>query len=330
MKKFKKVLLYTVILIVLVIVSVISYVTLALPDVGKPENITVALTPQRIARGEYLANHVTLCVDCHSKRDWSKLAGPVVDGSLGGGGEVFDASIGFPGTVNVPNITPYKLKDWTDGEIFRAITCGVRKNGDAIFPLMPWPYYSKLSREDVYAIIAYLRTLKPIEADYPKSKLDFPLNILVHTMPQKAILSEIPPATDTLKYGKYLTNATGCNDCHSQDHQGKPIPGLEFAGGHEYRLSGHIVRSANITPDKTTGIGNWTQAAFLARFKTYNDPAKAPGVGKEDFQTIMPWYDYAGMKDGDLKAIYAYLKTLKPVKNKVEKFQAKLTAALVK
>ncbi|MDR3697846.1 c-type cytochrome [Mucilaginibacter sp.] len=330
MKKLKKVLLYAVIFVVLAVISVISYVTLALPDVGKPENITVALTPQRVARGEYLANHVTLCVDCHSKRDWTKLAAPVVEGSMGGGGEVFDASVGFPGSVNVPNITPYKLKDWTDGEIFRAITCGVRKNGEAIFPLMPWPYYSKLSREDVYSIIAYLRTLKPIVAEYPKSTLDFPLNILVHTMPQKAALSEIPPSTDTLKYGEYLTNATACKECHSQDDKGKLIAGLEFAGGHEYQVSGHIVRSANITPDKTTGIGNWTQAEFLARFRAFSNPAKAAGVGKDDFQTIMPWYGYAGMSDGDLKAIYAYLRTLKPVKNKVEKFQAKLTASLEK
>lgn len=330
MKKFKKVLLYAVIFIVLFIISVISYVTLALPDVGKPENITVALTPQRIARGQYLANHVTLCVDCHSKRDWTKLAAPIVGGSLGGGGEVFDASVGFPGSVNVPNITPYKLKDWTDGEIFRAITCGVRKNGDPIFPLMPWPYYSKLDREDVYSIIAYIRTLKPIVANYPKSSLNFPLNILVHTMPQKATLSSIPPSTDTLKYGEYLTNASACKECHSQDDKGKLIAGLEFAGGHEYQVNGHMVRSANITPDKSTGIGNWSQAGFLARFKAFNDPEKAARVAKEDFQTIMPWYDYAGMSDGDLKSIYAYLKTVKPVKNKVEKFQAKLTASLVK
>src|SRR5665213_816165 len=100
MKKFKKVLLYAVIIIVLIIVSVLSYVTLALPNVGDPENITIALTPQRIARGEYLANHVTQCVDCHSKRDWSKFGAPLVAGTIGGGGELFDASVGFPGLVH--------------------------------------------------------------------------------------------------------------------------------------------------------------------------------------------------------------------------------------
>jgi mono/diheme cytochrome c family protein len=317
MKIFKKGLLYTVILIVLVIIIAISFISLALPDVGRPENINVALTPQRIARGKYLVNHVVLCVDCHSKRDWSKFAGPTIAGSFGGGGELFDEQVGFPGSVYVPNITPHNIKSWTDGELFRAITCGVRKDGSAIFPLMPWPYYSKMSREDTYAIIAYVRTLEPIKTDYPKSKLNFPLNILVHTMPQKATLGPLPPSTDTIKYGAYLTNASGCIDCHTKDNNGKLIPGVEFAGGHEYTVNGITVRSGNITPDKATGIGNWTSAVFVQRFKAYSDPGKATPVFKRDFQTIMPWYDYSGMSENDLKAIYAYLRTVKPVNNKV-------------
>jgi mono/diheme cytochrome c family protein len=320
MRKFKKVLLFSVVTIILVIVIALSYVTMALPDVGKPQDIKVALTPQRIARGEYLANHVTLCVDCHSKRDWSKLAGPMVAGSIGGGGELFDAKVGFPGSVHVPNITPYKLKEWTDGEIFRAITTGVRKNGDAIFPLMPWPYYSKMNREDVYSIIAYLRTLKPIQASYPQSTLDFPLNVLVHTMPEKAALSEMPSPADTIKYGEYMTRSSACMECHTKEDKGKRIPGMDYAGGHEFKINNNTIRSANISPDKETGIGTWTEKAFLERFKNFSDASKAPHVSAAEFQTIMPWYDYSGMSEGDLKAIYAYLKTVKPVKNKVVKF----------
>jgi hypothetical protein len=328
MRKFKKVLLYAVIFIILIIVGALSYVTLALPNVGDPQDIKVALTPQRIARGEYLANHVTICVDCHSKRDWSKFAGPMVAGSIGGGGEVFDERVGFPGSVHVPDITPYKLKGWTDGEIFRAITCGVRKNGNAIFPLMPWPYYSKLCREDVYSLIAYLRTLKPIKADYPKSTLDFPLNILVHTMPQKAELSEMPSPADTLKYGEYMTRSSACIECHTREVKGQQVAGMQFAGGREFMINGNTIRSANITQDKATGIGNWTEAEFLARFKAFSDPSKTIPVSPTDFQSIMPWYDYGSMKESDLKSIYAYLRTIKPISNKVVKFQAgNLTAA---
>jgi hypothetical protein len=317
----KKLLLYAVILIVLIVVVVISYITLALPNVGDPENIKVELTPQRVARGEYLVKHVVLCVDCHSLRNWSKFAAPMIPGSEGGGGEVFDHKIGFPGNVRVPNITPYNLKDWTDGELFRTITTGERKDGSAIFPLMPWPFYSKMSREDVYAIIAYTRTLKPIEIKYPKAALDFPLNILVHTMPQKASLGQLPSPSDTVKYGAYLCNAAGCIDCHSKSDQGKIIKGMEFAGGHEYRVNGVLIRSANITPDKATGIGKWKEADFVQTFKSFGDPAKAADVAPNSFQTIMPWYDYSGMTENDLKAIFRYLKTVKPVKNTVAAFQ---------
>jgi mono/diheme cytochrome c family protein len=317
MKKFGKILLYAVIVIILLIVVVISYVTLALPNVGKAEDITVKPTPGRIARGKYLANNISLCTDCHSKRDWTKYGAPIIPGTLGGGGELFDVSVGFPGTVHVPNITPYKLKDWTDGEIFRAITTGVRKNGDPIFPLMPWPYYSKMSREDIYSIIAYLRTLTPIKADYPKSKLDLPLNIIVHTMPQKAELGEVPPATDSVKYGEYLVQSAACVECHTQEDKGKLIAGMEFAGGRTFVVAGKTIHSANITQDKETGIGNWTQATMVGGLKAYADPSKGRHIGPNDFQTIMPLYSYAGITEGDLKTMYLYLKTIKPIKNKV-------------
>lgn len=322
MKKLGKALLYIVTAVLLIIVIGLSYITLALPNVGEAENIKVDANAQRLARGEYLVNKVVLCVDCHSRRDFSKYAGPVLDVNLGEGGEVFDHKVNFPGSVQVPNITPYNLGTWTDGELFRAITAGVRKDGSAIFPLMPWPAYSKLSREDVYSIIAYIRTLKPVQANYPRATYDFPLNFIVHTMPQKAMLGTIPPATDTVKYGGYLINAGGCIDCHTQNVKGKMVAGMEFAGGREFRVGANAIRSANITPDSKTGIGNWSADVFVQRFKAYADKSKAANVSPNDPQTIMPWYGYSGIAENDLRAMYAYLKTTKPVNNKVVKFQA--------
>jgi mono/diheme cytochrome c family protein len=325
MKKFLKYTAYVVIAVVVIAIAGVSYITLALPNVGNAEDIKIALTPQRIERGKYLANHVTLCMDCHSTRDWTKFAGPMLEGSDGRGGEKFTSAVGFPGNVEVPNITPYHLGNWTDGELLRAITTGVKKDGSAIFPLMPWPYYSKMDREDLYSIIAYVRSLKSIKADYPKSTLDFPLNILVHTMPQKASLGKAPDASDTLKYGGYLVTSAACMECHSQVDKGKIIPGLEYAGGREFVIpNAGVVRSANITADKTTGIGNWTKAQFINQFKQYADSAKARiDVKPHEFQSIMPWYKYADLKETDLAAIYAYVKTIKPIKNEVVKFSAK-------
>ncbi|MEO6850843.1 MAG: c-type cytochrome [Mucilaginibacter sp.] len=327
MKKFLKWTAYIVIVVIVVVVAGVSYIMLALPNVGKPEDIKVELTPARIAHGKYLATSVSSCMDCHSPRDWTKFGGPNDTTLYGTGGEHFDKSVGFPGDVIVPNITPYKLKDWTDGELFRTITTGQRKNGTAIFPLMPWPYYSKMDREDIYDIIAYIRTLKPKVTNYPKSSLDFPLNIIVHTMPEKATLGTRPDPKDTLKYGEYMVQSAACKQCHSQDHQGSVIAGLEFAGGHEFTVNGNTLLSANITPDKATGIGTWTQKDFIARFRVFKDESKATHVGATDFQTVMPWWEYSRMSDGDLKAIYAYLHTIKPISNKVEKFTVNSSAA---
>src|SRR5271165_4930470 len=99
MKKLGKGLLYAVIAIILLIIVTMSFITLALPDVGKPEDIKISATPKRIARGQYLANYVSLCMDCHSQRDWSKPIGPIVADKLGAGGDDFDISIGVPGDI---------------------------------------------------------------------------------------------------------------------------------------------------------------------------------------------------------------------------------------
>jgi mono/diheme cytochrome c family protein len=323
MKKFFKVLLYIVAAIIIIFVGVITYVTNFLPNVGKPENITVERTAQRIERGKYLANCVTVCMDCHSHRDWTKFAGPMVQGTEGQGGERFDQRYGFPGVFYSRNITPYKLSDWTDGEIFRTITTGVDKNGDALFPVMPYHYYGQLDREDIYSIIAYIRSLPSIKNDVPKSKADFPFSIIQHLIPQKANLQTRPPESDTLAYGKYMITASGCVECHTKDNKGQIIAGLEFGGGREFALPGGTIRSANLTPD-VNGLKAWTAEQFIKRFKQYQDTSfHSPTLGEKDYNTVMPWMMYSNMKESDLNAIFKYLQTVKPIANKIEKFTLK-------
>ncbi|WP_207533301.1 c-type cytochrome [Desertivirga arenae] len=326
MKKAGKIIIYAVIALVIVVGGLLSYVKFGLPNVGKAPELKVELTPQRIARGKYLANNVTVCIDCHSTRDWSKLAGPLDSTGIGIGGEKFDDNVGFPGEVEVPNITPFNLKNWTDGELFRAITCGVKKDGSAIFPIMPYTSYSKMDKEDIYSIIAYIRTLPSKVSKPNERKLDFPLNFLVNTMPVKTASQPVPAVSDQLAYGAYLVNSAACRDCHTQEEKGKFIEGMDFAGGRPFKIPGATISSANITPDVESGIGKWTKEAFIARFKAFEKSHELPKVKQGEFQTIMPWNMYAGMKTTDLEAIFAYLKTLKPVKNQVTKF-APLVAA---
>jgi mono/diheme cytochrome c family protein len=321
-QNLKKGVKYFVLLTLVTIVGLLSYVSFALPDVGNPEDLTIEITPERLERGKYLAHSVNACMDCHSKRDWTKTAGPLIEGTLGQGGSEYNQELGFPGKFYAKNITPYALKDWTDGEIFRAITAGVSKDGTALFPLMPHPNYGKSDREDIYSIIAYIRTLEPIENVVPKSEPDFPMNFIINTIPQKPQFLKIPNQGDQVAYGAYILNAADCFSCHTKQEKGKPMPGMDLAGGFEFKIpSGGVVRSANISPDPETGIANWTEEMFVNRFKSYADSNyNAADVKPGEYNTVMPWTMYGNMKTEDLKAIYAYLRTVKPVKNKVEKF----------
>jgi mono/diheme cytochrome c family protein len=324
MKKLLKIALYVLLLLIILIGSGLVYLKIALPDVGEPEDITINSTAERIERGRYLANTVTVCMDCHSVRDWSKFSGPPAEGTLGKGGDVFDQAMGLPGVFYAKNITPVGIQRYTDGELFRVITTGVTKEGRAMFPLMPYPYYGRMDREDIYDIIAYIRSLSPIENTVPESVPDFPMNFIINTIPQKASLQTKPDTTDQLAYGAYLVNASGCVECHTKVEKGRIITALSFSGGREFKFpNGTVVRSSNITSDDETGIGTWTKDQFVTRFKAYADSAYIiPDVLPGDFNTVMPWTMYGQMKESDLAAIYTYLNTVKPISNKIEKFTA--------
>ncbi|TGN17406.1 cytochrome C [Leptospira idonii] len=294
----------------------------AFPKQEKPESITIERTSARWERGRYLANAVAACMDCHSQRDWNLYAGPIVPGSLGAGGEEFNQKLGFPGKYFAPNITPDSLGDWTDGEIKRAITTGVSKNGRPLFPVMPYLNYGKMDSEDIDSIIVYLRSLEPIKKEIPQSESDFPMNLIIRTIPTKANFTQIPKPSDRLEYGKYLFTAASCADCHTKQEKGKPIEGMELAGGFEFPMGdGSVVRSSNITPDRETGIGNWSEDRFVNLFKSFDSKTYKPHVvEKEGYNTIMPWGMYGNMTKEDLSAIFAYLQTVKPIRNEVIRF----------
>jgi mono/diheme cytochrome c family protein len=311
-------------LMIVIIAGTVLYISTVLPDVGKASNVKIDITPQRIARGKYLAHNVTGCIACHSRRDWTIFAAPIKEGTIGEGGERFDKEKDFPGILYAKNITPYGIHNWSDGELIRAITEGVTKNGEAIYPLMPYRAYAKMYKEDMYSIIAYLRTLPSIKNDVPKRSLEFPLNFIVNTVPKKATL---PPAPDTnnLSYGRYLVSIANCVECHSKMGINGVVSGTEFKGGWPFQFSNdYITYAANITPDNETGIGKWSKEYFIKRFRQYADSNNnLQQVVNKGFNTTMPWRTYAGMSDEDLSAIYLYLLTVKPVRNKVEKFSRK-------
>jgi hypothetical protein len=301
-----------------------AFLALKKPAMNPPSAEKIEATPQRLERGRYLANHVSDCLGCHS--DWmgDRFGVPHRPGTEGQGGFPFDKKLGVPGLVQAQNITPDPengLGKWTDGEIIRAVREGVDRKGVALFPMMPYENFRMMSDEDIRSIVVYLRTLKPIRHVIAPRRLDFPVGWFVKVTPQPVAgpIETPDPGKDPLGYGKYMVTISGCVICHTpHDDKGQAIKGREFSGGWEMLGPWGRVVTANITPDPDAYLGKATREEFIARFKSFeslqgeNSPVAPPGMN-----TVMAWPAYSSMTVQDLGAIYDYLKTVKPLSNKV-------------
>lgn len=244
--------------------------------------IKVAGTPEQVARGRQIAN---LCAGCHSPNGQPPLSGQ-------------DFGAGFPvpfGTLYARNLTPGgEIKDWTDGEVVRAIREGVHKSGRSLI-IMPASAFHRLSDEDAASIVAFLRSQPPVTPDAPPNNLNVLGALLIGTLFSQAqtvqphISAPIvaPPPGATAEYGNYLANF--CRECHGENFEGRP-PGPE-GGGPIPALKGVVSK--------------WTEEQFTKTIRTGTKPdGTALGEG-------MPWKDIsASSSDTDLQALYAFLKTV--------------------
>jgi len=312
LRKILKGLLYTLFALLLIVAGALIYFFNRYPEVQSPPYIQVVSTPEKIQRGEYLAKHVAGCLYCHASRNSKLFSDPVIPGTEGKGGLFLDLPIG---KIYTPNITPHALSSWSDGEIVRAVTSGVNKDGKALFAIMPYARYRSLTQDDLISIIAYIRTLPPINYDPPRTKLGFPMNLIVRTMPKPSAIHG-SPINDR---GLYLVTIASCSECHTpKDDQHKNLPGMDFAGGEPF---GNGVHAANITPDPETGIGKWSKADFINAFKRFDSAAARNILITEGTpNSPMPWTSFAGMTEEDLGAIYDYLRTVPAVKHPVRRF----------
>lgn len=271
-------------------------------------------TPERLARGEYLTEHLLDCFACHSDRDWTQHDAPVIAGTKGGGSPAFPLQ-DLPGQVYPPNISPDKdtgAGNWTDDQLARAIREGIGNDGRALFPFMPYENFRHLSDEELASVIVYLRSIPPVHRAVPKTELRFPVKYLIRSAPEP--LTEPVPAPDlstAVKRGEYLVTVGGCRDCHTVQKNGQRVAALDLAGG--FLLRGDPwgeAASANLTPDPS-GIPYYDEALFLDVMHT--GYAKARKLSQ-----IMPWWIYRHLTDEDLKAMLAYLRTVPPVKHHVD------------
>ena len=256
--------------------------------------------------GKYLVEVLGSCGNCHTPKG-SK--GDIPEKHMAGGFKLDEAF----GVAVSPNITPDKetgIGNWTDQEIIRAIREGKAKDGSTLGPPMPFWLYRRMSDNDVKAIVAYLRTLKPIKNQAARSEYKIPLPASYG--PPVASVPE-PPQNDPVKYGEYLAGPIAhCADCHTpMGSEGRRDQTRLFAGGSPFHGPYGTIYATNLTPDKETGIGKWTDGQIIAAIYGVRPDGR-------QLQPPMPWpYYKEKISNGDLKAILAYLRSLKPIQNKV-------------
>jgi mono/diheme cytochrome c family protein len=274
---------------------------------------TFERTAQRLERGRYIATALSGCIYCHSPHDWSAPGLPILAG-MEGAGEV-EPYADLPGRIVAPNLTPDPATgagNWTDDQFARAIREGIGHDGRTLFPLMPYQNYHEMSDEDMASVVSYLRSLPAVRHELPRTEIIFPVKYLIRSVPEPVTSPVAGPAStaDTVTRGAHLVKMAGCSDCHTPADKGEPIAGMEFAGGQPFPGPWGEVATANLTPDPS-GISYYDEALFLQTIRT--------GVVRaRELNPIMPVVVYRNMTDDDLKAIFAYLRTLKPVKHRVD------------
>lgn len=252
-----------------------------------------------VERGRYIVEVIAACGNCHTPQGPD---GPDETRHLAGGTPIEE-----PGMVAIPrNITPDMetgIGSWTDAQIIKAIREGVRPDGRVLGPPMPFGLYRNISDQDVAAIVAYLRTVKPVHNQPEPSRYDFPIPEAwgppVGKVPE-------PDHSDKLAYGAYLAGPLGhCIECHSTpDENGFPdLKNALGAGGMLFHGPWGVSASKNITP---TGLSKRSDAEVKQIITT---GIRADG---SRLQPPMGVSYYAHLTDGDLDAIVAYLRSLPP------------------
>ncbi|MCM3877919.1 MAG: cytochrome C [Thermoanaerobaculia bacterium] len=327
MKKLIRALLFTACGFVVLAGLAVAALALRRPAQRPPSAERIERTPDRLARGAYLVEHVSDCLTCHSEVQSDRWGLPLKPGTAGQGGFPFGKEFAVPGVVCAQNITPnpaHGLGSWTDGEVLRALREGVDKNGDALFPMMPYQDYRSMSDEDAKSVLVYLRTLAPVNHSVPAKKLDFPVNLFVKLVPKPldGPVTAPDPKTDRIGYGRYLSIIGGCHECHTpHDDKGKLLPKKDYTGGWEMKGPWGRNITPNLTPHPDAYLGRATKAEFVGRFKSFvsltGDNAPVAPKGRN---TIMPWLPLSGLTEDDLGMLYDFLKTLPPIENKVNPF----------
>lgn len=278
------------------------------------KEITVDVTPESVERGAKIATMI--CAVCHAG-----------DGGVLSGRRLTDAPPPF-GELYALNITQHPdagIGAWSDGELYRLFRTGVNRDGHMVYP--PMVAFGTYSDEDIYSIIAFLKSdhprVRPVDEYHPPQKPSFLLKMIskmgLNPYPYHDSYPEIPDSSDVVAFGKYLADGPYlCYYCHSasfetNDHfVAENSPGYFGGGNTMHSRDGlQIVLSANITPHPETGIGNWTEHEFRK--------AVMMGVRPDGSPMRDPMPKFTSLDSFEIHAIWEYLRTVPPIDNEVDR-----------
>lgn len=290
MKRVLRLVLIACLVLLVVAVGFVAYVYLASSrlltktyTINNLPPVSVRSDPASLQRGEYLAEQVALCVDCHGEDMGGKLA----------------ADDFAMGRLAAPNLTRGQGglgPAYSDQDFVRAILHGVKKDGRSV-TLMPSDDY-RFTEEDLGALLGYVRSLPPVDRVLPSKSVgpmarilglfvDFPLAPAARIDHANVRLATPANEADPVGKGAYLVSTAACQGCH----------GADFTGG-----GGPPPGASNITP---IGIGDWNERQFLTAIREHKRPDGST------IDEVMPRL-YGQMSDADLRAIFAYLRTVPP------------------
>jgi mono/diheme cytochrome c family protein len=257
-------------------------------------------TPDLVARGKYVFGTAGGCA-CHTTPEGA---------GLNAGGTKFDLS--FFGVVYTPNITPDTetgIGKWTDTQVINAIRRGERPDGSKLFPIHPYKYLSNIADDEIEALVAYLRSVKPVKSAVPARSLKIPV-------PARTLTTAVKIAPrEGLARGAYLAGGAGhCAECHTPRRFDGSTDDTKFlAGGPGPERS----LAANITPHDETGIGRWTEAQIARFLRTGVKPSGQEAYSLMRTVIVGTSAGFKDLKEADALAIARYLKTVPPIDNKV-------------
>lgn len=281
------------------------WLALGLAVLASAVSFAAAQTP--VERGKYLVDVLAACGNCHTPKG---PTGSEVPGQQFAGGFRIQEAFGIAVASNITPDRETGIGAWSDDEIVRAIREGKSRDGRTLGPPMPYHLYRDLSDTDVRAMVAYLRTVPPVRHAVERSR--YTIALPASWGPPVGRVPD-PPRTDAVQYGRYLAGPVAhCAECHTpRGASGGRDASRLFAGGGEFHGPWGTSYSTNLTPDAETGIGKLTDEQVVAGIYGVHRagrPALPP----------MPWPYFAGkIADPDLKAIVAYLRSLKPIRNVV-------------